>query len=654
MSSGRTERSDGFRFDVVVAVIGLVVALALLPLQLVVSHLYVLGIPIALGIGSTLYLLSARGGRGERLARLPGWASRLLPSVCLLGMAGLVTLAALEGRRTTTFYHLAIGVGILVFYQILFTSERDFSPPVVLGQVLLFAFVLRFAALYVTPGYVGIDVWTHVPSWTAGILETNSLEPVSARKYYAAPLFHLLVAASALFLDVSLQRALHLSVGIVVPLLTLLVYAAARLFVGARWSTFAAALFAMVGYTIEWSIHLIPTSLGLAFFTAIFYLLCRLLHLGIDDREFLLLVFLNVAVVLTHQISTFIVLVLVFSAILSYVLLSRTMSLIGDRYGTAALRRGSTGLVALFVFDLGFITFMWSLTPYHGRSFLETAFSFFYVTLTESEGFGDLASERAPEGAPPLESTFLEGVVSTIDAAGFLLLFLFAVVGGLFVLRRRNLSYASFMAAISIGIMFVFVFGFPMFGIRSFIPTRWYAFLVVPMIVLAAIGTGHLSRSLNPTVLVVVLVLFALVFPTVALVSSSATQDNPRFPAEQTRYSYTEAELAAVETVGETFPAAGVVGGDADADGVEPIRTDHPYQTVFERTGTHRADTIQLTDEMRDSDATVIHRDYQRDGAAYVRDEFDRPYTPDVSDGDVCGTHRSYVYDNGDVRTCMG
>ena len=205
------------------------------------------------------------------------------------------------------------------------------------------------------------------------------------------------------------------------------------------------------------------------------------------------------------------------------------------------------------------------------------------------------------------------------------------------------------MTSVAIGIMSIFVFVFPMFGIRSFVPTRWYAFLALPLVLLAAIGMAHFSTRQTSVFVVIVLVVLAMVFPVVALTTTYGMQDSPRFDGEQPRYTYTETELAAVAAVGTYFPTAGQPPAEDDP----VVRTDHPYQTVFERTGAHASSTLHLTNETFEGDDILVHRSYQEDGAATFRDEFGLAVQPSITKDDLCQPFRHTVYDNGDVSVCV-
>ncbi len=636
---------DRQRFDVIGAIFGLVLAVAMLPLRFVVSNLYVLGIPVAIGIASGLYLLSVRSEGYGTFPTLPLWAGRALPSATMLGMSLLVAIGFLQNGRSPIFYSLATLVAIALFAQILFVDERDYAPMLLLAQLLAFAFVIRFVALRTMPGYVGIDIWSHIPSFTAAILEAESLSPIADNKYFASPLFHLLIVATSLLADLSIRSAAHFSVGLAMVLAIPFVYLAARLFVSARWSLLAASVYAISGYTVEWGIHLIPTTLGLVFFLAILYLLCRLLYVDTGLHTFTLLLVLSVATILTHQISSFIVLVVTGAGLIAHLALQ--FDLLAPRRELSQVRsnaQDSANLTGLLAFDLGFITFMWSLTPHYGSTFLEIMFSFFYTTISETEGIIDPASGRVDPDAPPLETPLVAEVVNYVDAIAFLVPFFLTVAGCLFVLRRRNVSHATFMCASAVVIMCVFVFAFPIAGVRTFVPSRWYAFMLAPMAVLGAIGVAHLSRNLHPAGVLSVLLVLTLVLPAVAFAGSDGTIDRPAFEEVQTRYSYTAGELSAVETGDE------IIGATDEEDG--RIFTDHPYHTVFTRTDTVRASAAQQG-ETTMAYEVIVHREYLADGAAFTQDEWERAVTDDVSAAELCGPDRHYAYDNGEVTMCV-
>jgi len=636
------ENRGGFRLDLAGALLVVVVGITLLPLQLVASQVYIRTLPFVLAIGGGLYLLAARTGRVRDLPRLPRSWAHALPSVTMLGVAVMIVSASLSGR-TLLFYYVAGWMMFCVLLQIFFVADRELHAGVLLAQIVLVGLVFRLAAIYTTPGYVGIDVWTHVPKWADAILAANSLEPISAEKYYAAPLFHLLVVVGSQLLEVSIRESLFLTVGLAMPFTVAFVYATTELFVDARWALFATAVFTFSADVVEWGIHLIPTSLGLVFFLGVVYSLTRILYLEYSARDYVLVVLFSLAVILTHQISTFIMLVFVGAGLVSRVLFSSGLLTPRSPRGAIAGNRDTINLAGLLTFDLGFITFIWSLTPYRGANFLETMLSWFLTALTSSAAFLNLAGGSAGGGDDGGAATrsLIEQITAYLDAGGLLLALFLAVLGGLYVLRRENTSHAAVTISTASIVMLVFVFGFPLFGIRMFVPGRWIAFLTALLAIVGAIGLGYLSSDAPVRVAVAVLLLFSLAYPLVVVPSGEATQDAPVFDGTQLRYGYTERELAAVDTVDEiTAPEEG-----------ERLYTDHPYYTVFDRAREHPTGVGHL-DNGTVTNRTFLYREYQFSGAAYFEDRRGRPFQTAIR-GETACAGRDVTYDNGDVRLCV-
>ena len=640
------------RLDTVAAIGGLLLAIVLFPLRLLASQIYINTVPIVLGTACALYLVSLYQRDDQRaFPALPSPVSMALPSAVLVGLSALVTLAVVQGARTPLFFGLASVVGTLIVGQILFASERDLHPGLLVLQIVLFAFVFRFAALYTTPGYIGIDIWTH-RELVEAILTERSLGAISDNKHYGSPFYHLLVTASSLLYDVPIRGALYLSVGLVMPLSVLLVYATTNLLVSARWAVLATAFYAFASHVTRWGIHLIPTSLGLVFFLAMLYALIRVMRIEYTIRDFALLLLLSVAVILTHQVSTFIMLVLLLAAFLAQVVF-----VIGPfgltRLDTSVFRtKKPVNLVGLVVFNLGLTIFVWSLTPYRQDSFLATVLSYFSQTLEESAGFLNMAggsSSDAAEAGAESAPTLLDQVVPYVDTLGFLFLLGTTFVGCLYVVHRRRAEQSVFTLLLASAFMLVFVLGLPMFGIRTFIPTRWFAFLFAPMAVLGAIGLRTLRRNLSPAVVASVLLLVVLVYPGAMFFAVESNVENPVFSDQHERLAYEETELAAASSIAD-------LTGSPDGEEIRPdqqLHTDHPYQTLFSRTGAYPSTTTATVPEggVAAHDYTV-YRSAQSTEATYVTDANGTARIEDLERTQICRPSQGTVYTNGDVTMC--
>ena len=652
MSSSETLRNRiaDRRLDTLAAVAGLAVAVVLFPLRFLASQVYVETIPIVVGVACLLYLFTTRKRTGTvGLPELSGEFARAAAGLVMVGVGALAFLGVRLGGRTPLFLAVAGLVGTLLLLQVAFVRESDLDSRLVLAQILALAFVVRFVALYTTPGLVGVDSWSHIYHYSDMILANHSLEAIAEFKYYAAPLYHLLIVATAEVLGVTLRQGLFLSVGTLMALLVLFVYSTARFFVPVRWALFAAAAVAIADEVLLWSIHLIPTSLGLFLFGAIVYVMARLFYTDSPRRNLSMLVVFSIAVILTHQVSSFIMLVLIGSGVLAQLLVrvSATQGWIpggtDDPSGAAAESGASVNLLGVLAFDLGFLVFMWSITPYGNSSFLETTIAWLLITLESSAAFLNLAGGGGGGAAASAGSTLLEDVATYMDAGGKLLLLFVTVVGSLVALRRSDTRQRAYTFVGAIGFMLFFSFGFPLFGIRTFLPGRWFAFVYVLMAIVGVMGLGYLARTLPREAAVALLIVFAAVFPTVMLMSSRGTPDNPVMTGQRASPAFSEAEVAAVWTVADVRPHPD-----------EYLYTDHPYKAVFQRTNAHPTEQLRLNENGRppDDPGLVVYRRYQSYGATY----FDGPNGAsirDVSPRQLCGPDTSRIYSNGDVRMCL-
>ncbi|WP_254522943.1 hypothetical protein [Natrinema caseinilyticum] len=643
------------RLDTVAAIGGLLIALVLFPLRFFASQIYLNTVPFILGTACSLYLLSLYQRDDARA--VPTFSPQVtmaLPSIVFAGLAGLVALTVVQGERTLIFFGVSGIVGTLLITQILFANDRELSPGLLLLQIVLFAAVFRFTALYVTHGYIGIDIWTH-SRLVESLLSEGSLHAISDDKHYASPFYHLMVATSAALYDIPVRGALYLSLGIVMTISVLLVYATTNLLVSTRWAVLATALYAMGSHVARWGMHIIPTSLGLVFFLAVMYALIRVMRIEYTTRDFSLLVLLSIAVIFTHQVSTFIMLVLLLAAFIAQLIF--VIGPLGlTRLDTSVFRtKKPVNLIGLVVFDAGLTIFVWSITPYGQReTFLKTVLYYFEKTVQESAGFlrieggsGSSTAEMGAEAGP----TMLDQVVPYVDNLGFLLLLAITFVGCLYVLHRRRAEQSVFTLLIAAAFMLVFILGLPMFGIDNFIPTRWFAFLYAPMAILGAVGLRTLRENLSPQVVVASLLLLVLLYPGAMAFAPNSNADNPVFPKHHERLAYDQSELAAVEAIGD-------ITGRPSASELSPeqeMYTDHPYQTLIGRQGAfakyETKPAIIPTEGSHDYSYTV-YRSRQSSPGTYFNTTTGSPDVEQISKSQLCRPEQATVYTNGDVTLC--
>ncbi|MCU4802153.1 hypothetical protein OB920_17390 [Halobacteria archaeon HArc-gm2] len=644
--SNRAVRTDGWldgRIDQIGAVAGLLLAAALFPLRFLTENLFIQVVPVLIGIGSGLYLVTAHFGREDVAAvrwRLSDLAGRSLGGVTLLAVGSLGLVATTTGGRSLPFFGLASAVGALIFVQVLFVRDSALRPGSIVLQVVAFALVVRFAALATTPGLIGVDSWTHVTEYAQAIREGGSLAAIADVKYVAAPLYHLLAVVAAEAFNTSIRLAVYATLGLVMPLSVVLVYLTTRHFLPVRWSLFAMATYAVADHVVRWGVHLIPTSMGLVFFLVVVYGITKLFFVDREGPVFGLTILVGVAVVLTHQISAFVTLCFLAAAVAA-----QWVVWLADRHGSlgrVTAGRETTNVTPVFALVCGLTVVNWAFTPYGSGTFIETMVGSLRRALDGSVGFLQLmGSEPAAGGALAAVVTDVPKWVEFVDALGFFLLLTAVVLGSLTLVRSDRFSQLSLTYVIAAAGMLVVVLGLPLFGLNLFLPGRWYAFMYAPMAIIAAIGVRYLSTRLSSRAVVAGLLVLALVFPGAMLASNKAAPGDPMFDEHYPRYSGTSAELAAVETVSAIHP-----------DGAPALQTDHPYRTLFTRWQGEEVEGLALGEDGTVSADAAVYREYQTHGAASARYQDDWVQVQ-LQESTVCGGETAVLYANEEVRYCQ-
>ncbi|WP_259517207.1 glycosyltransferase family 39 protein [Halanaeroarchaeum sp. HSR-CO] len=616
--------------------LGIAVAVLLLGLRLLADQVYLLAIPLGLGVASILYVLaSSRWRSGSPIPTVPTRAIDVLPSVVLLALAVLVFRTRTPTPRTGIDYLLAAVVGGAILAQVLLVGDDRFAPAPVLVQVGLAALVIRFSVLFGTAGFVGVDAWTHVPVYVQNIAASGSLSAIADSKYVMAPIYHLVGAVgTTLFGDP--RVAVFLAIGALIPLSMVFVYATAAVFVSARWAVLAATVYAFADQFIRWGIHVIPTSLALVFFLAVLYLLTLTL---LGDREpwvLTLLVGFSLAVVFTHQVTTAILLVLLAVGV-----------------GVATLARmtetdapSPVPVAGVFVLTLGVTVLSWLNTPFGDESiFLYNRLELLAVAANDI-GFLQLAADHA---APPTMELPVSGSPSPVgrlaDVVGFTVLFGIAAVGGLTALDWDRPAGPTYLLLVTAGLLFVAVFGLQFIGFRILIPGRWTVFLYALLAILGAIGVATLYDRAPRGVIIAAVVLLAAVYPATMVVAEKSSLDSPAFEDTFTKYAYSESEIAALETIGTIHPPS--VEDD--------IRTDHPYVAIYKSPGGYDARTLAVNESGPVEPTPVLYRSYQSEGRVVFDAGADEPrasvagsYPADF----VCQSDWDRVYVNDEVTMC--
>lgn len=643
--------------DVSLAKLGLVVSVLLLGLRWFTSQAFLLVIPLAGVLGCGLYLVTNRNRTptiATRMYEAPRDSSHSLsqtvagyvPAGVFIGLTALVVSIHQLGMRTDLVYLLTGAIGVMIFGQLLFADTDRLSPGLVLVEIMAAALVLRLSALYATPGYVGVDIWTHATVFIDGIVRTGSLSPLAESKYLLAPFYHVFGAIGTLVFG-SVRNGIYLSMGVLLPASALFIYATGRFILTPRWALLATAFYTFSDQFIRWGMHIIPTSLGLVFFLAVVYATMRVYDADAERWAIALLFISSIAVVFTHQVSTVITLLLLGVA----TVVATMMVLSGGGATPSGWLRKAVTFAAVFASTLAVTLSSWAVAPFSGGSrFLFRELAVFRELIVQNAGFLNLASEGPGTsmsiGGASGGATLLTALVPYIELVGFAILLAATIVGGLHMLHWNGGPDVTATFLLTVSGLFVVVFGLPLFGVRAHLPGRWIAFMYAPMVLMGALGLSYLSRTGSRRTVLVVFLLVALGYPTTMVVAEKATLDSPAFDDQFKRFAYTESELAAVDTIHDINPPMTTA----------TIATDHPYYTLFDRYGGYgsSAVTLELGAHGPVGTNALVYRDYQASGpATFDRADADAPaHLPDSVESTVCPADWNVVYANTDAKLC--
>jgi hypothetical protein len=599
---------------------------------LFISQIFVRTVPVVIGAASAIYLATDRYSFEDRVdqLKLTGRTGQMLRLASMVGIAGMVLAATVTGGRTVPFYTVATFVGVIIFLQIFFLRDDKLEPTAVLVQILAFGLVVRAGALLWTPGLIGVDSWVHLTDYAQSIRQTGQLSAIAESKYVGAPLYHLLAVVSADAFGTTLRTAVYATLGLAMPLSALLVYYTTRLVLPVRWALFAVTAFSLSDHVVRWGIHIIPNSMGLVFFLAVVYGTVQLYAARESLAMYGFVLFYIIAVVLTHQVSTFITLVFLGAG---------GVGQLYTRFISPSHDNGSVNFVPITVVAVVITVANWHLSTPGSDSFLVGMVTKTLQAAQSAELFSlESTSSMTNEAVASLMTT-TPTWVQLLDALGFLMFLFVALSGSFTLLRQERLELLPLNWNVATGAMLFVTLGMPLLGLYVFLPSRWYAFMYVPFVLMAAAGLRHLEVKMAARQFIAVTLVFTLLFTGPMLIDRKATMENPVNEDHHHRFAYSQSELDAARTISSIHP-----------DG-QSIHADDPYYLML-RDWQGMPATPQPMNARGDiTGKYLVYRSYQAEGKTEVEFREETLNVP-LSPGEVCKPSMDIVYTNGDVQYC--
>lgn len=452
----------------------------------------------------------------------------------LLSVALLIWYFNLYYRPTSYFIIISILSAIIALEILSSDDSRGFWP--IFLKIVILSLVIRGGIYFNYPSIMGYDAYFHTKIADI-IMFTGSVPPFEiSDKYVYAPIVHILIANVGTLCHIPVKCAVFLSIGVGSVISTLFLYIIGKNIAGPQIGLLAALLANLTNDLIVRGItNITADSLVICYLLVMLYLIFTdTIHIDLRDS---LLIFFSLLLVITHQLSTFVVFLILLILISSQAILSYIYDVHFQK---------SRSIIYLALFGIAIVAYWIGMEFPGGSTFFDYVLGPFVDVLRAGGEYGsDLLVVGRSYERPLFDLLILQ--------SSYLILPFFAIGGLLLWIspeNRKRFSIAAVAAA-----LFVMVYGIPLLGIRNLLTSRWMPLLCIFLAILAAAfiwRSVHLMSSKTGKICSVFLVVFVFAF--LMITTPGINKDNPLVGKDTTiRNQFTYSEIQAAETIESVF-----------------------------------------------------------------------------------------------------
>lgn len=230
-----------------------------------------------------------------------------------------------------TSYFIIISILATIIALEIFSFDASHSFWSIFMKIVIPSLVLRGGIYFNYPSVIGYDAYFHT-KMAEGITLTGHVLPIEiSGKYFYAPVLHILISNVGILCQLPIKYAVFLSIGVISVISTLFIYIIGKSVAGPRIGLFAVLLANLNNQLIMRGIvNITPGSLVLCYFLVILYLFF------VDTNHPLirtvLLILLSLMMIITHQLTTFAVFIILTTLFFSHTFISYTKGVSLHRY----------------------------------------------------------------------------------------------------------------------------------------------------------------------------------------------------------------------------------------------------------------------------------------------------------------------------------
>ncbi len=520
--------------DTIAGIAGIVFGIAITSLYLISATIHLLMLGPALTLASSLYL--AMKNQETVLSESIAKPAKILLEIIffVLFSASLLTLHASEGRPLLYFVLIALSAGFLAL-SIAFLKGKG-EAVIQIVKILMVSFNLKYSLFL---GYYGVgsDYWVHLTD-NNNLSQYGFIEILSGKAPFY-PLMHIQVAITDIITDTPIKDATNLAIIVPLVISTICIFLVARDVINAKVGLFAMLIVNITDFHTYWGAAPQTTTYGICLYYFLIFFIFRGATTNLNKKTWLALTLLFIPVlILAHAVSSFIALI----SILGLIIGSCICRICYDNRAVVL-----PPILVLLLYGVVLLQH-WLVALYQMReeTFFDAITSTLITYITEHADF--LNRPEAISGYVAMLPPLFERMA---DTAGLALLMFLSAIGCLFWLSKNYRSAFTFPMIVCTIVLLFITFGFPLFGIRNIIPSRWFAFMYFFLSIMAAFALlTILSKTPEKRLRLVACFLILCCLTFFMTTSTIANEDSPFWLQETTiSMAYTAQEGIGAKTL---------------------------------------------------------------------------------------------------------
>lgn len=439
-------------------------------------------------------------------------------------------------RPLSYFVLTSLLVGVLSIEIITYSGKNQIQ---LLSKILLLSMTFWFETFYNFPSLSGTDSYEHAKIIQL-ILDTASIPSIEiSSKYFYYPIFHILVSITSILSNINLKDSLFFAVSFSNLFCSVFIYLISSQIFNKKAGLIAILLYNFSDAILNTSVlNITPGSLVLCYFLIILYIYYKN-QTRTENRLILLL--MTFVSIITHQLSTFVALISLFSVYFARIFHLYINS--SKEYINSSKNLLANTKTYIFVFAVS-LQFYWMFTYVHPkRTFFDYVVGPMIHALTTNIAIGN---EEAVTYA-----VYYSTVSNILFHLGYLIL-LFIGIGGIIsgVASKDNRAFSMSIASV---ILFSFIYGVPLLGIKNMLTGRWFPFAIIFLVILASPYLLKVIYSLRSNSMIIIsLFIITSTLTFFMITTPNINEDTPLYAKERfSRTEFKESEISALKMINQ-------------------------------------------------------------------------------------------------------